>query len=62
VTRELGTVVGTSLTAEGKPHVFVWKPGESALTDLGAGVPVAINARGDVIGYTGPRAILWRVK
>ena len=77
------TVVGTSLTAEGKPHVFVWKSGQSGLTDLGAGPPgaggtgtvaVAINARGDIIGYTcanyadgwclnGPlRAILWRVK
>jgi len=76
-------VVGTSLTSDGKPHVFVWKPGQSAPTDLGGGPPgagvgavaVAINTRGDIIGYTcadysygycalgGPsRAILWRVK
>jgi probable HAF family extracellular repeat protein len=77
-------VVGTSLTAEGKPRAFVWKPGQAALTDLGAGPPgtpgvgmgtvaVAINARGDIIGYTCAsydrwclldtyRAILWRVK
>lgn len=80
------TVVGRSLTAEGKPHAFVWKPGQAALTDLGAGPPgspaagigtvaVAINARGDILGYTCAdydrgyclllgtyRAILWRVE
>ena len=78
------TVTGTSLTADGKPHVFVWKPGQAQPTDLGGGPPgaggvgavaVAINTRGDIIGYTcasysngfcalgGPsRAILWRVK
>lgn len=78
-------VVGTSLTADGKPHVFVWKPGQATLTDLGAGPPgspgagigtvaVAINARGDILGYTcavyewgscslqNYRAILWRRK
>lgn len=80
------TLVGTSLTAEGKPHAFVWKPGQAVLTDLGAGPPgspgagigtvaVAINARGDILGYTCAnydrgfcffggtyRAILWRVR
>ncbi|HET9384917.1 MAG TPA: hypothetical protein VFO67_07200 [Gemmatimonadales bacterium] len=51
------TVVGTSLTALGVPHAFVWKPGQGAPTDLaGAGdvgtVAVAVNSRGDVLGHT----------
>ena len=55
------TLVGTSVAAEGRLHVFVWQPGQSTVTDLGTGpsnvrsagaVAVAINTRGDVIGYT----------
>jgi uncharacterized membrane protein len=78
------TLVGTSIGADSRPHVFVWKPGQSKPTDLGTGptdtpgvgaIAVAINERGDVIGYTcdnfhaagwycpydaKTRAILWR--
>jgi len=79
------TLVGTFLGSDGRPHVFVWKPGQSQPTDLGTGpsdtpgvgtIGVAINERGDVIGYTCDRytgdgscsldakthAILWRHK
>jgi len=80
------TLVGTSVAADGRPHVFVWKPGESRPTDLGTGpsdtpgvgaFAVAINERGDVVGYScdnfkasegfcyltaKTRAILWRLK
>jgi probable HAF family extracellular repeat protein len=54
-------VTGSSLTVDGRPHVFVWVPGQAGLTDLGmgpAGTPgegalaVAINDRGDIIGRT----------
>jgi len=78
----LGTVIGTGQTAQGNPHVFVWKPGQAGLQDLGTGsdgadgaIAVAINGRGDILGYTcsvssgsycaydaTSRAILWRVK
>jgi probable HAF family extracellular repeat protein len=81
-----GMVAGTSLTADGVPHAFVWKAGEAESEDLGTGpagspgagigtVAVAINARGDVLGYTCSRfeggvcdsrgtyrAILWLVQ
>lgn len=77
------TLVGTSLAPDGRPHVFVWKPGQSNPSDLGTGpgdtpglgaMAVAINERGDVVGYTcdnfttdglctgNPRAVLWRRK
>jgi probable HAF family extracellular repeat protein len=55
------TIAGFSLTIDGKPHVFVWKPGHAGLTDLGIGpagtvaegaLAIAINARGDIIGRT----------
>lgn len=79
------TLVGTSIAADGRPHVFVWKPGQSKPTDLGTGptetpgvgaIAVAINERGDVVGYScdnylasegfcylnaKTRAILWRL-
>jgi len=77
---DLSMVVGSSGTAQGESHVFVWTP-ERGIVDLGAGLSaaqanaVAINARGDIIGFTchpggaglcwpgeGSRAILWRVK
>lgn len=72
-----GVAIGMSMTADMKPHVFIWEPERATLTDLGlpsgfdGGMPVAINSRGDVIGYAwanavgvnprGPtRAVLWR--
>jgi len=77
---DLSMVVGSSGTAQGESHVFVWTPARG-IVDLGAGLSadqanaVAINARGDIIGFTchpggaglcwpgeGSRAILWRVK
>ena len=73
---DLSMVVGTDQTVDGHNHVFVWTP-QRGTVDLGAGLAeeahaVAINARGDIIGYTCPRsctgweqdsrAILWRVK
>jgi probable HAF family extracellular repeat protein len=75
-----GLIAGYSMASGGKPHVVVWHAGQAALTDLGIGPPgvqgdgavaVAMNARGDIIGYAAQfacsvgcatRAILWRVK
>jgi probable HAF family extracellular repeat protein len=69
------TVVGTTLTPERVPHVFVWDPSYGRMIDLGAGpfggaqtgvLAIAINSRGDIIGRTvGPclRAVMdptWR--
>lgn len=70
-------VTGSSRTAQGKSHVFLWTP-ERGIVDLGTGPSaaeaqaVAINARGDIVGYscttdcwswdTMRRAILWRKK
>jgi probable HAF family extracellular repeat protein len=57
---EDGTVVGTSYTSRGEPHVFVWSE-DRGMVDLGTGPhgftaawAVGINSRGDVIGYTAP--------
>ena len=59
---ERGAVVGTSITASGDVHAFVWTR-ESGMRDLGTGpfgapgvgaVVVDINDRGDVIGYAVP--------
>ena len=75
-------VTGTSLTSDRIAHVFVWKASQGQTIDLGTGpasaggaatFAVAINARGDIIGYTcatytwpacgAPhRAVLWRVR
>jgi probable HAF family extracellular repeat protein len=55
-----GEVIGT-ITVGGIVHVFVWEAGH--LTDIGPGVPVAINSRGEIIGTRGTefaRAVLWR--
>jgi probable HAF family extracellular repeat protein len=80
---EQGVVAGTSITAAGDVHAFVWTR-TGGMRDLGAGpfgapgvgtVVVAINDRGDILGYAVPcavnyqgycggqlpvRAILWR--
>jgi probable HAF family extracellular repeat protein len=84
---DLGMVVGSSWTIAKQQHAFVWQTVGSTSIDLGTG-PVtsdrmgssatAINARGDVIGWTAPcqtpsgrctdldqsrvKAILWRLK
>jgi probable HAF family extracellular repeat protein len=82
-----GMVVGSSWTVAKQRHAFVWQTVGTTPIDLGTG-PVttvrtgssatAINARGDVIGWTAPcttpsgrctdldqsrvRAVLWRLK
>ena len=62
VMNEGGVVVGSSKTATGEIHPFVWRR-ETGMVDLGAGAyatrgiaafPVAINDRGDVTGYVVP--------
>ena len=74
-------LIGTSQGDYGRAHVFVWQPGQARLKDLGTGgrhkeaVAVAINSRGDIIGYScsysffnncpenaTSRAVLWRIK
>jgi probable HAF family extracellular repeat protein len=84
---ERAMIVGFSWTVSLKQHAFVWQPGEATPIDLGAGpvahdrqgsAATALNARGDIIGWTAPctapsgrctqldqsraRAILWRLK
>lgn len=67
-----GQIVGSSYTADGVQHAFLWSDGQ--MLDLGTGPQglalswaIAVNNRGDVLGVTaddpffGPtRAILWR--
>ena len=68
---EQGDVIGTSQTASGDYHAFVYHAGQ--LIDLGIGsigprsMAVAINGRGDIVGWTGSadawgvrHAMLWR--
>lgn len=79
---DAGTVLGVGRLPTGEPHVFVWSQ-ERGMVDLGTGPdgfhaawPVAMNAAGDIIGFTSPstlpcardsfggcegsRAVLWR--
>jgi probable HAF family extracellular repeat protein len=53
-----GEIVGSSLTAAGERHAFIWSDG--IMTDLGLGpqgggasIAIAVNARGDVLGVSG---------
>lgn len=80
-------IVGSSWTAARAQHAYVWQPMETKPIDLGTGpstdprlgsAAVAVNARGDIIGWAAPcttptgrcteldqsrtRAILWRLK
>lgn len=57
---EAGTVVGTSMSAGGEPHAFVWTQGQG-MVDLGTGPHgfnaagvVGISFSGDIVGYTAP--------
>jgi probable HAF family extracellular repeat protein len=59
---EDGAVIGSSRTSSGDVHAFVWRR-KTGMVDLGTGprgapgvwsVAVAINTRGDVIGYVEP--------
>ncbi|GAA3464831.1 hypothetical protein ACFFSW_22250 [Saccharothrix longispora] len=45
---DLGQVVGATY-GNGAPHAVLWSPGGAA-TDLGTGLPTAINRRGQVLG------------
>lgn len=55
---EAGIVTGVSLTVGHRVRPFVWEPNRGMMAlDMGsftgrAAIPMAINARGDVIGYT----------
>jgi probable HAF family extracellular repeat protein len=61
-----GEVIGRMTAGPGNlQHAWVWQAGR--LTDLGTGIPIAINSRGDIIGNWygdngGSVAILWRKK
>jgi probable HAF family extracellular repeat protein len=63
-----GQIVGSSYTASGEVHAFLWEKGE--MTDLGTlggdhSQATAINSRGQVVGYANTdlgmdhHAVLW---
>jgi probable HAF family extracellular repeat protein len=67
---EHGDVVGTSVTASGEVHAFVWQR-ETGMHDLGTGpfgvpnvgsVAVGINDRGDILGYVVPCDVSYDVQ
>lgn len=59
-----GQVVGVGRTKGGARHAFAWQDG--TMTDLGTiegrkdSAAVAINDRGEIVGSSGGRAVLWR--
>lgn len=61
-----GQVIGTSSTASGRYHAFIWQDG--VMTDLGVlpgksnSKAAAINDRGQVVGDSDDRAFLWQHK
>jgi probable HAF family extracellular repeat protein len=55
---DLGEVTGTSTTADGQYHAFVWSPGRG-MEDIGPGEGHGINANGVVVGTSGPTAFRW---
>jgi uncharacterized membrane protein len=56
-----GEVVGSMLVAgDRQPHAFIWQAGH--VTDLGRGLVIAMNSRGDIIGIRGNLPMLWRRK
>jgi probable HAF family extracellular repeat protein len=65
---EQGVVAGTSITASGEVHAFVWTR-TGGMRDLGAGpfgapgvgtIVVDINDRGDILGYAVPCAVTYQ--
>jgi probable HAF family extracellular repeat protein len=56
-----GKVLGSMRVAgDSLPHAFIWQAGY--LTDLGRGVALTINSRGEIIGRRGVLGTLWRKK
>ena len=58
-----GLIAGSSHLRNGAPHGFVWRDGR--MYDLGAGLPTAMNERGDIVGVSSrppapERGVLWR--
>jgi uncharacterized membrane protein len=55
-----GQVAGFYSDAGGTPHAVRWEP-DGTITEIGIGIPTAINEAGDVVGwgYNGP-SFLWR--
>jgi probable HAF family extracellular repeat protein len=59
VSNERGQVVGTSTTASGEDHAFLWAKGK--MIDLGTPLgtrsgATSINAHGQIVGYSAPEA------
>ena len=59
---EAGQVIGSSSTADGPWHAFLWTDG--VMQDIGPFIPIAINEVGQVVGYNTTaegqmQAVLW---
>src|SRR5436190_4375675 len=53
-------VIGAGPTNGSQPHLFVWQAGQ--MSDLGESNAYAINSRGEIVGTSAGRAMLWRKK